>query len=70
MNADCMIVHMEYYTDPFSIRHQLTKGFGNPIYEVWEEDGEIKHRTVERMSGIQVFSYPEFIQDFALMLET
>jgi hypothetical protein len=68
MNIDSMIVHIEYYTDPFSIRHQISTGFPNTVYEVWQEDGKTKYRKLERMSGAQVFSYPEFVRDFVATL--
>ena len=69
MNIDCMIVHQEFYIYPdLQIRYQMTKGFPNDVYEVWEEKGKTKHRTVEKMTGVQVFKYPEYVRKFALTL--
>jgi len=66
MNINCMIVHMEYYTNPFRVRYQLSRGWKYPTYEVWTMDGtNVFHRIIERMTGVQTFQVPEFVKSFA-----
>ena len=64
MNINCMIVHREYYTNPFQTRYQISKGYPHQVYEIWEDFDGIEWRKVDRMTGVQAFCYPEFLENF------
>ena len=64
MNINCLAVTREYYINPFQERYQVSKGFPFQVYEIWQDNGGTKWRKVKRMTGIQEFSYPEFLVKF------